>query len=483
MNSLICIDDDTIASLSLNNQDHTEVSLLGLTKNQDLYMINGYRDRNGVSYSKQIKLAYNVTSFMLHKMEDISEDSKNLVRNSGLGFNTTQGGGKSIRYSSNVEMFILATLNSHELIIIPLTENLYSNILSNNARPERSTYRRKIASGATLHVSFDVEVILHIPRGEIESIRPRPLLISKLRKYLAALNFEKAFNLVRTNRLDMNLLIDDDYNRFVENIKLFIDQVGYQNTKDGFHIFIAEVNDNDCRESENYKKIYDAYKDSKSSNVSSNGISYVPIPTSNKKNIICDLFKTITTNLSVFTSCCIRKNPREIKESLLKIKDELDSNDPQRMNLAENAIKQIFTIVDDKHKLYLEALGTYDKNIFQIIAKRAHQDPTEVQELQSKLDSCSPDAFRRANIDIYLKRFHSALDNLAKSGHQIALNEGIRISRNENLFAHFISCFESTTNESNDFYVQACLAYAVDLEKKGKYRGAELNGTVLKPVF
>lgn len=216
--------------------------------------------------------------------------------------------------------------------------------------------------------------------------------------------------------------------------------------------------------------------------------TFEPIP-DNKQNLICDLFQKLAenleNNLSVFTACCIRKNPREVRTALLKIKDELDSSDEARKNLAEKAIRQIFIIVDDKHKLYREALGTYDKNIFLIIANRANQDPTEVNELLDRLANCQPESFRKANIDIYLNRYEMALENLAQAGHELALTEALKIARSEKnfpLLVHFCDQYNSDWKTGDrqkfasqmGFYKTVCSEYATDLTVRGQLREAAI---------
>lgn len=486
MKSVSYLDFGHLDSKNCNGVELKHV-ILGLSKNDDLFLIwknsqNNLSDQiddiheispftnQEPQYSSQtcnqIKLAYEVTSFVIHKMTN----------------------------SSN-EIFIIITLNSHELMIIPISNHL-KNLLtssSDNMNGKRNispdsihSFRRKITKGASIFVTEDINVALHIPRGELEIIRPRPLLISKMRYFLEKLDFRSAFRLVRTNRLDMNLLVDDDYQRFIQNSKDFLNAVGYNNLKDGFHIFIAEINDLDSTvASDTYRPIYNAYQ---AMEISKTRTTSIQKPKKDKKNIICDLFKNLSLELyisdmqsnpglfSVFTACCIRKNPREIERVLLKIKEELDSDDQTRINTAEKSIRQIFVIVDDKHKLFRESLGTYDKNLFLMVAKRAQIDPTEIAELLKRFEECQPLAFRNANIDIYLKRFDKALKNLAISGHELALNEGIRIAKKEKKFAYFISCFTENDNyQSSDLYRKVCIEYAEVLAKShGKLREAAI---------
>jgi len=268
-------------------------------------------------------------------------------------------------------------------------------------------------------------------------------------------DFKKAFRIARTNRLDMNLLHDDCPNRFFSYAEKFIEQVGYQNHRDGFHVFIADIRNYDARQSDIYKNSY---------------INPSKIDTTDKINRICEKFMNITSDLSVFIACCIRSQPKQILAALLKIKSLLES--PETIEIAEKGINQIFVILDDKHKLYREALGTYDKSVFLMIAERAQEDPSEYLQLLKEFDECQPEAYRKASIDIYLKRYSSAIENLAECTEEERLGQAIELARSNELFPLLIVCYKR--NGNTDFHVKACISYANDLEEKGNLSKAGL---------
>lgn len=69
---------------------------------------------------------------------------------------------------------------------------------------------RRVERGSkiVLAVADDTKVILQMPRGNLETIHPRALVLSKVKKFLDALDYGKAFDLVRRHRISMNILYD-----------------------------------------------------------------------------------------------------------------------------------------------------------------------------------------------------------------------------------------------------------------------------------
>jgi elongator complex protein 1 len=68
-------------------------------------------------------------------------------------------------------------------------------------------------------------VVLQMPRGNLETIYPRAMVIAGIRKLIEEKNYKKAFTNCRTHRVDMNILYDHAPEQFLSNVPLFIDQV------------------------------------------------------------------------------------------------------------------------------------------------------------------------------------------------------------------------------------------------------------------
>lgn len=68
-------------------------------------------------------------------------------------------------------------------------------------------------------------VVLQAPRGNIETIFPRALVLAGIRTFIDQKNYRAAFLACRSQMVDMNILHDYAPQQFMENIQLFIDQV------------------------------------------------------------------------------------------------------------------------------------------------------------------------------------------------------------------------------------------------------------------
>jgi len=77
-----------------------------------------------------------------------------------------------------------------------------------------------------------------MPRGNLETIYPRFLVLAKIRDHLKKCEFQNAFLLMRKHRIDFNLLFDFNPSSFLENIVEFIKQI---DNVDSFNLFLSQL--------------------------------------------------------------------------------------------------------------------------------------------------------------------------------------------------------------------------------------------------
>jgi len=65
-----------------------------------------------------------------------------------------------------------------------------------------------------------------MPRGNLETIYPRALVLAGIRDSIQAKKYKKAFLACRNHRVDMNILHDYNAEAFIADAELFVDQVG-----------------------------------------------------------------------------------------------------------------------------------------------------------------------------------------------------------------------------------------------------------------
>lgn len=93
--------------------------------------------------------------------------------------------------------------------------------------PETDERCRAIERGARLITAMPTSfsLILQMPRGNLETIFPRALVLAGIRRSIASKDYKAAFLACRNHRVDMNILHDHAPVQFMLNVGLFIDQI------------------------------------------------------------------------------------------------------------------------------------------------------------------------------------------------------------------------------------------------------------------
>lgn len=93
--------------------------------------------------------------------------------------------------------------------------------------PELDERCRSIERGARLVTAMptNMNLVLQMPRGNLETIYPRAMVVAGIRQLVEEKNYGRAFSFCRTQRVDMNILYDHRPNQFLANVGLFVDQV------------------------------------------------------------------------------------------------------------------------------------------------------------------------------------------------------------------------------------------------------------------
>lgn len=93
--------------------------------------------------------------------------------------------------------------------------------------PESDERCRSIERGAKLVTVIPsiFAIILQMPRGNLETIYPRALVLAGIRDSIQAKKYKKAFRACRNHRVDMNILHDYNAEAFIADAELFVDQV------------------------------------------------------------------------------------------------------------------------------------------------------------------------------------------------------------------------------------------------------------------
>ena len=159
---------------------------------------------------------------------------------------------------------IIFTTTQHLLKFIHLSKPAAMEIPGNT--PEVDERCRSIERGARIVtvIPSAYAVVLQMPRGNLETIFPRVLVLSGIRRHILNLEYRTAFLACQTHQVDLNLLYDYQPEVFVANVSKFIDEVKKPARVDEF---ISKLKDEDVTQT-----LYrDTLKDSSTDGAQGNG--------------------------------------------------------------------------------------------------------------------------------------------------------------------------------------------------------------------
>lgn len=118
--------------------------------------------------------------------------------------------------------FILLTTLRHMLLCVQLNHKGLQSLIKGQCGPGRRIER---GSRLVTSVAGDTNVILQMPRGNLECIQPRPLTLHVATIYLDSGQYGEAFQLLRKQRINLNLLCDYRPTDFLANIDCVVDEL------------------------------------------------------------------------------------------------------------------------------------------------------------------------------------------------------------------------------------------------------------------
>ncbi|KZV82846.1 IkappaB kinase complex, IKAP component [Exidia glandulosa HHB12029] len=310
-------------------------------------------------------------------------DAKTLATNCN-SFTTTPG-------------FLIYTTTSHEALFVTNTQ-LRAHI-TDDAALQSDSRRVERGSRVVTAVPSAMSLVLQMPRGNLETIYPRPLVLDVVRRDLTAENYRAAFVACRKHRIDLNILVDHDRGAFMRNIALFVDQV---NEVDSLNLLLAGLGQSQ-QTPENIAELCDAIRVELESR---------------------DLVRYVNTILTAH----VVKSPPDY-EAALAVLLRLRETNP---DLVEDAAKYVIFLVD-ADRLFNTALGMYDFSLVLLIAQFSQKDPREYLPFLRELRAL-PVAYQRFRIDEHLKRYEKALTHLAQAGSE-RFDEALRFVEKHRLYA------------------------------------------------
>ncbi|KAK5864320.1 hypothetical protein PBY51_015572 [Eleginops maclovinus] len=335
--------------------------------------------------------------------------------------------------------FLLITTHSHTCRCLQLStltvKGLQAALASDGGQNDQNDETlRRVERGSRIVtvVPQDTRVILQMPRGNLETVHHRALLLAQLRTWLDGLRFKDAFECMKKLRINMNLIYDHNPKVFLENIQTFITQL---NSVSHINLFLTELKEEDTTGS--------MYPRPDSSPAPPQ-----PISLQKKVDVVCDALRSAMESmdpnrffLSILTAH-VKKSVPELELALQKV-HELRVNPPPAAAgsvSAEEALKYLLFLVN-VNDLYEHSLGTYDFDLVLMVAEKSQKDPKEYLPFLNMLKSLEPH-YQRYTIDKHLKRYRKALQHLSQAGRE-HFPEALQLVKEQKLYSEALRLYSA----------------------------------------
>ncbi|WFD30715.1 Putative elongator complex protein 1 [Malassezia sp. CBS 17886] len=267
--------------------------------------------------------------------------------------------------------------------------------------PHSAPLSRRVERGSRIvtAVPSAMSLVLQMPRGNLETIAPRPMVLDVVRHCLDQHEYGAALRICRSHRVDLNLLHDHAPGQFLRDAERVVAQT---DNEDHINLLLTSLRDEDVTET-----LYPPLEARRTPAADPAG----------KVNRICDAFLAALSRsderrfLRAILTAHVRKVPADYEGGLRVLLQHKDTD----ARLADEACRYIIFLVNAE-QLYRVALGMYDFSLALLIAQHAQMDPREYVPFLRSLRAKEPAAYQRFCIDDHLGRHAKALHSLARAG-------------------------------------------------------------------
>ncbi|CCE61753.1 hypothetical protein TPHA_0B00810 [Tetrapisispora phaffii CBS 4417] len=339
-------------------------------------------------------------------------------------------------------------LNSTEFKPVPIVEGLVVD------ERIRSIERGSIIVNVMPSKS---SVVLQANRGNLETIYPRIMVLSEVRKDILAKKYKEAFVICRTHRINLDILHDYAPELFFDNIELFINEIKKVSYLD---LFISCLLEEDVTETK--------YKETLNSDIDEAfKLAPAPLteiqqyvnkkhfdPSKSKVNKICDALLNVflnkpeykKNNLQSILTAYASYKPQKLEEALTLI-SSLESPSEQDESIT------YLCFLQDVNLVYKVALSLYDVKLSLAVAQKSQMDPREYLPFLQTLHEADTIQCKFL-IDDHLKNYEMALSHLIEGEKSESSVSETIISyvEDHNLYKHALALFRYDTSKQNYIY-------------------------------
>ncbi|KAI7866463.1 IKI3 family-domain-containing protein [Spinellus fusiger] len=332
---------------------------------------------------------------------------------------------KCTSFSLRSDWLVFST-TSHAARFLPLSVSFDDFKLSDNTPDANDESYRRLERGAKIVAATQLKpnLILQMPRGNLETISPRAFVLAAICEDIKNVNYRSAFIACRRNRIDLNILFDENPQQFFDAIERFVEQVS---EVDYLNLFLSNLRNEDTTLTM-YRKSNRTVVTEKETGLEK------------KVNSICEAVRNVLLKLSrkdyiqSILSTYVRSSPPDLESALILLAEIKETSTTE----AEDALKYTIFLCD-ADSLYDVALGMYNFSLVLMVAQQAQKDPREYLPFLQELHNLEK-YYQRFRIDDYLKRYEKALKNLSCTGDD-RFQELVEYMRKHSLYLPALSVY------------------------------------------
>ena len=104
---------------------------------------------------------------------------------------------------------------------------------------------RTLERGSAIVTCSNIKLILQLPRGNLETINLRLVVLDEVKKLILNKKFDDAFYICKKNKINLNFIYDLNPILFMNNLNLFINKI---KKIDDINLFINSLTNEKCEE-------------------------------------------------------------------------------------------------------------------------------------------------------------------------------------------------------------------------------------------
>lgn len=345
------------------------------------------------------------------------------------------------------------TLDSDFLMYTTISELKFLDISQKNFNFKNPIYKRRVERGSKIVgcVKNKSQTILQMPRGNLEVINPRILSLKIIKRHLEEKEYRLTFDLLRKERINLNLFFDLNPDRFIEDLAVFVEQI---DNIQWLNLFLTDLKNEDVT------KTMFSFCESSESTIFNQKIEFV----CGKMIELLYQLDPVKFLLPIIT-CYVKL---EQFDKALEVIWDLKKTGARNKE-ADDAFKYLLYLIDI-NPLYNVALGMYDYNLVSYVAQKSQKDPKEYLPFLNELKNLDQN-YARYKIDCFLKRHDKAISNISNMENSDKLDECLELIKKHNLYNIGMKTF---VVKNEEFYKKICNLYADHLRVQGKLLEASL---------